>query len=176
MPASQINSDSKMEALEIEDEVLAAIVDAGPDGLSYQDGCEIVGMGYDRFYLLIQQLVSLGRLKVERGKLGNQNRIFLPYQEAPSISALTDKQKEVLELLCSKMDDERYISISYNQISRLTSCRCPAFAIERLDYKGFLAVLESGRGAWSNLYRIYPEQNGPRGYSWPRPEARPSEH
>jgi hypothetical protein len=44
MAASQINSDSKMDALEIEDEIADAIKDAGPNGLSYEDGCASVGL------------------------------------------------------------------------------------------------------------------------------------
>jgi hypothetical protein len=173
MSANQINSDSKMDALEIEDELAAAINEAGQNGLRFIDGAEIFGLDYDRFYLLAQRLVSLGRFKIERSQAGNENRLFLPHCAPPSTSAITTKQREVLDLLSSEMDEEGFVSLSYNQIARRTSCRMPSFAIERLDYKGFLEVREGGRGSFSNLYRIYPNRDGPRGYSWPRPTASP---
>jgi hypothetical protein len=176
MPASQINSESKMEALEIEDDLADAVKEAGPNGLSFKDGCDIIGLSYDRFYLLVQQLVSLGRFKIERSQAGNENRIFFPHCAPPIQSAITEKQQEVLDVLCSVMDDERYACISFGEIARRTSCRAPAFVIDRLDVKGFLEVLESGRGAWANLYRVYPNRDGPRGYSWPRPKASANEH
>lgn len=164
MPGNQINSDSKMEALEIEEEIADAVLAVGPDGLSFKDGCEIIGMDYDRFYLLVHQLVQLGRLKVERGRSGNQNRIFLPHQQAPANSTITEKQREVLDLLISEMDDDGLTVLSYKQIERRTQARCPAFILDRLDYKGFLEIVDRG-GPYANIYRVYPKQDGPRGYS-----------
>lgn len=174
MRGNQINSESKMEALEIEDELADAVKEAGPNGLSFKDGCHILDIDYDRFYLLVHQLVSLGRFKIERSQAGNENRIFLPFCAPPVQSTVTDKQREVLDLLCSIMDDEGFASISYGEIAKRTTCRTPCFAIERLDLKGFLEVRESGRGSFANLYRIYPNRDGPRGYSWPRPVASPA--
>lgn len=176
MAGNQINSESKLEALEIESEVVEAIQAAGSDGLSYKDGSEALGLNYDRFYLLVGQLVQLGRLKLERGRLGNQYRIFLPHQEPSYDTAITDKQRKLLDLLISLADEEGFVSISFGEIARRTGIGHPSFAIDRLDYKGFLEVRESGRGGWANLYRVYPNRNGPRGYSWPRPTASPNEH
>lgn len=176
MPGNQINSESKMDALEIEPEVVDAVREAGPDGLSFKAGCELVELDYDRFYLLVHQLVALGRVKIERGRKGNENRIFLPDQDPPWRSEITDKQREVFDLLCSEADEEGFVALSFKQIMERTSCRMPSFAIDRLDYKGFLEVRESGRGKYANLYLVYPRQNGPRGYSWPRPKASPYEH
>src|ERR1043166_498707 len=146
MPGSQINSDSKMEALDLEDEIAAAVKEAGKDGLRFIDGCEAVGVGYDRFYLLVHQLVQLGRFKIERSQAGNENRIFFPHCAPPTKSALTAKQKEVLDLLCSEADEEGFVSLSYGEIARRTKCSSPVFALDRLDVKGFLEVRESGRG------------------------------
>lgn len=173
MPASQINSDSKMEALEIEDELADAIKETGPNGLRFKDGCEIFGMDYDRFYLLVHRLIELGRFKIERSQAGNENRLFLPHHAPPITSAITGKQKEVLDLLCSEADEEGFVSLSYAQIAKRTGCGFPAFALDRLDVKGYLEVRESGRGKFANLYRVYPNRDGPRGYSWPRPVASP---
>lgn len=168
-----INNDSKLEALEIEDDLADAIVDAGPGGLRYMDGAERLGLDYDRLYLLVQVLVGLGRVKIELAPQGNQHRIFLPHQDAPAVSTITKKQREVFDLLCSHADDEGFVSLSFKKISERTSCRMPSFAIDRLDCKGFLEVRESGRGSFANLYRVYPNRNGPLGYSWPRPAASP---
>jgi hypothetical protein len=164
MPAIQINSDSKMEALEIEDELAEAILDAGPDGLSFQEGHEALGMDYDRFYLVVHHLCALGRVKIERSRHGNQNRIFFPHQEAPTRAAITDKQREVLSLLIAEMDESGLARISFGKIAKRTSCKMPAFAIDRLDYKGFLKVVRRG-GPGANVYRVYPRRDGPKGYS-----------
>lgn len=173
MPYAQINSDSKMEALEIEDDLADAVKDAGKHGLRFKAGCEIIGMDYNRFYLLVFRLVELGRFKIERSQAGNENRIFLPRHFPPIQSAITVKQKAVLDLLCSEADEEGFVSLSYAQIAKRTNCGFPAFAVDRLDVKGFLEVRESGRGSYANLYRVYPNRDGPRGYSWPRPTASP---
>lgn len=164
MPASQINSDSKMDALEIEDELADAVKEAGPNGLGFKDGCDLFGLNYDRFYLLAQQLILLGRFKIERSQAGNENRLFLPHCAPPIKSAITAKQREVFDLLCSAMDDEGLAVLSYGQIAERTSCRMPSFAIERLDYKGFLEIIDRG-GPYANIYRVYPNRDGPRGHS-----------
>lgn len=175
MPGNQINSELKMDALDLEEEIIDAVKAAGPDGLSYKQGCQLTGLNYDRFYLVVSELVRLGRVKIERSRAGNENRVVLPHQESPANLAITDKQREVLDLLCSEADDEGFVAISFNQIAKRTNCRMPSFAIDRLDYKGFLEVRESGRGSYANLYRVFPNRNGPRGYSWPRPTASPNQ-
>lgn len=164
MPASQINSLSKMDALEIEDDLHEAIRDAGPGGLSFKDGVDLLGIEENRFRLLVSQLLLLQRVKIERGQAGNENRILLPQQVPPRYATITAKQREVLDFLVSQMDDEGLACASFGRIARHTSCRCPSFTIERLDYKGFLEVVDRGTHE-ANLYRVYPEQDGPRGYS-----------
>lgn len=173
MPGNQINSESKMDALEIEDELADVIKEAGPNGLRFKDGAHIFDLDYARFYLLALKLVELGRFKIERSQAGNENWLFLPHHAPPIKSAITGKQKEVLDLLCSEADEDGFVSLSYEKIAKRTNCRSPVFALERLDLKGFLEVRESGRGSFANLYRVFPNRNGPRGYSWPRPAASP---
>lgn len=164
MPAAQINSDSKMEALEIEDDLHEAIRSARPNGLSIRDGVEFLGIEENRFRLLVSQLVLLQRLKIARGQNGNESRVFLPDQELPKFSTITLNQREVLDFLISEMDDEGLACPSYGRIRRSTRCRSPAFVIDRLDYKGFLEVIDRGTHE-PNIYRVYPDQDGPRGYS-----------
>lgn len=160
----QINSGCKLEALEIEHEILDAVKKAGTGGLSFKDGCEIIGMDYDHFYYLVHLLAQLGRFQIARSVIGNQGTILLPDADLPVFKTLTDKQKEVFDVLCSVADDENLAVLSFKKIAERTSCRCPALALERLDYKGLIEFVDRGTHE-TNIYRVYPNRDGPRGYS-----------
>src|SRR4051812_49123978 len=121
MPGNQINSDSKMDALDLENELADAIKAEGKSGLSFKEGARLFDLSYDRFYLLACQLVSLNRFKIERSQAGNENRLFLPHCAPPVTSALSAKQREVLDLLVSDMDEDGLAVISYAQIAERTS-------------------------------------------------------
>lgn len=164
MPGYQINSESKLDALEIEDDLVDAIGAAGPVGLNFMEGSEIVGMDYDHFYRAAHMLAWMGRVKVERAQTGNQYRLILPHWDAPTLM-LAEKQKQVFNLLCSEANQAGLVQISFAKIQRLTRCRAAAFAIDRLDYKGCLEIVDRGDSHRARTYRIYPNQDGPRGYS-----------
>lgn len=170
MPACQINSTAKLDALDIEDEIVEAIEDAGPGGLSYKRAADIVGLDYDRFYYVASQLSLLGRIKIERAQTGNEYRMILPHWDAPTLM-LSPKQQQVFDLLCARMNSDKLIQISFGEITKRTGCGAPSFALERLDYKGCLQVVGSGGPTFANTYRVYPDRDGPRGLSehWFKP-------
>lgn len=165
MPGSQINSDAKMEALEVEDDVVEAVKATAGIGLSIAECARVIDMDYSRFYRAVYDLERMGRIKVATGSRGQL--VILPEWQEPLY--ITERQKAVLGLLCSLMDHENKVRVSYDRLSRSIGKRGTAAydAVECLDRKGYLQVLERGKHTTANLYRVYPDRDGPRGYSWP---------
>lgn len=161
---SKINREVRLRALEIRDEVIEAAELAGSEGMKFSEGAELVGMEYDEFYSAVHELSQMGGIKVSRGPVGNQNRILHP--EWPEISpVLSGGQKSVLKTLEGRMDGGGYARISQSEIGDLSGCKSSYFIVERLDYKGFLEIVERGDPCTAALYKVYPQGDGPLGYS-----------
>lgn len=165
MPAYKINGIGKMIALEIEDDVIEAIRASNGQGLSIKDISRIIDMPYNDCYGAIYALEHMRKVKVAHGSRGMC--VILPEWEEPYF--ITERQKGVLKFLCSLMDSENTVRVSYGKISTaIKQTGTASFdAVECLDRKGYLEVLERGKHLKANLYKVYPDRDGPRGFSWP---------
>lgn len=171
MPGCLINGVGKMIALEIEDDVIEAIKGSNGLGLSIKDISRIIDIPYNDCYGAIYALEHMRKVKVAHGAKGMC--VILPEWVEPYF--ITARQKAVLDYLCSQMDRKNMVRVSYGKISTalILARKNPSGgtqindAVECLDRKGYLAVLERGNHLKANLYKVYPNRDGPRGYSWP---------
>ncbi len=157
-----INDVAKMDALDFEGELVDAIEATGRAGLSYADAARILDLDHNYFRHRAQYLIQMGRIKLTQGYRGY--RIVLPHWDDPHIYLITDRQRKALDFLCSQMDDDNLIRISTGKIFKATGVGPDA--IDRLDYKGYLEILERGHSTAATLYRVYPDRSGPQGYTW----------
>lgn len=167
MPACLINSIGKMDALEIEDDVIEAVQASNGLGLSIKDISRIINMPYDHCYRAIYALANMRKVKVSHGARGMC--VILPEWQEPYF--ITERQKAALKFLCSLMDKDNLVRVSLGKISTAISASGTTYAadaVECLDRKGYLEVVERGDRQKANLYKVYPDRSGPHGYSWPR--------
>jgi hypothetical protein len=162
-----INSVAKMHALEIVDDLVDFVEEAWPKGVSYSEAAQSLDMEQGRFRRAANELARIGRIKIDRGASLRGNGIILLWHWEAPVMPITDKQKEVLDLLCSCVDRKGIARVSFGQIAARTSCRAPSMTLDRLDVKGFVKVVARGNSHQANSYRVYPNGDGPRGYSWP---------
>lgn len=162
MAYQKINGVGKMDALEIEDELIEAIEATGHDGLSYKVAADVVGMEYNRFYQAAQNLIRMGKLKLGWSYRGH--RLILPDWHDPAVYTITVRQRAALEHLISLMDENHMVRVSMRKITAATGSGFDT--VTRLDYKGYLEVVERGGPTRAALYRVYPNRDGPLGYSY----------
>lgn len=156
-----INNPLKIAALEIEEELVSAIEDSGPRGLTYKEAADLLGMDYAQLYAAANVVESMGKIRGVRSARGY--RLILPGWKEPDVYVLSERQRRVLEYLCSVMGPDHLIRVSFNAIFKATGASYDA--VQRLDYKGFLQVIERGHSTTAALYQVFPDQNGPPGYS-----------
>lgn len=164
MPGCQINGIAKMTALEIEDDVIEAIQSTNGLGLSIKECSRIIDIPYHDCYGAIYALEHMRKVKVSHGSRGMC--VILPEWHEPYF--ITERQKAVLKYLCSLMDRDNLVRVSHGKISSAVhkSGTAAYDAVTCLDRKGYLEVLEWGNHLKANLYKVYPNRDGPRGYSW----------
>lgn len=164
-----INGVHKMFALEIEHELIAAITLVGDKGdfpgISIREGADIVGMPYNDFYGAVIALEEMKKIGISQNT-GRGRRLMLPSWTVPEYAPLTPKQKTVLNYLASKMNRWGYVRASSVQICKDTSLGCPWAQIDALDYKGFLQIVDFGSPKSARIYQIFPNADGPKGYTW----------
>jgi hypothetical protein len=165
--ACHINDVAKMRGLEIVDDLIDLVADASPNGVSFSQAAQSLDMERGRFSRAANQLSRIGRIKVDRGASLRWNGLILLWHWETPVRPITDKQREVLNLLCSCADEQGIARLSFKQIAERTSCRAPSMTLDRLDVKGFIQVVARGNTHQANSYRVYPNGDGPRGYSWP---------
>lgn len=168
-----INDLGKMAALDIMDEIVEAVQENEPHGITFKEGARLTDLSYNEFYRAIHSLAWLNKIKVVRGFQGHYNRIVLPEWEGPARLYVSDLQRKVLDLLCQRANAAGLVRISSLEISKIAGVKSPYDKINTLDKKGFLEVLERGGPTEAALYKVFPEGNGPQGYSYmpiaPRP-------
>jgi len=175
-----INDASKMRGLEIVDDLVDLIEESWPHGLSISQAAAALKMEPDRFRRAANALAYMGRIKIDRGlSLRGIGVLLLAHWDAP-VRPLTERQKAVLKFMCAGMDSNNLVMVSYRELSDalvrsgVSSKKTYAHdVIECLDRKGYLEFVECGDHHRATLYRIYPDGDGPCGYSWPRPKASP---
>jgi hypothetical protein len=171
---SGFNGVVRMRALEIEDELVAAVKAAGPNGLTFRDGCDLFGMEYNEFYGAAHELAQLKRIKIALGLNGHRHNMVMPGQPDPAYLVITEKQRRVLDYLISRSDERGVVSASRKEIRDNTGCSDPTFVLDRLDRKGYLQWIDAGGPSRKATFKMYPYGNGPQGSSsWPFTTGRP---
>jgi len=160
------NTDLRLDALEAADEILEAVKAAGPEGLRFIEGASVLGIGYDRFYSIANEVAYLGKVKIGRGGNGHRNRILLPDAVEPVELAVSAGQRKVLDYLCSVADENGIARVSIKQIKLATGISCPSFVIDRLDVKGYLDHTDLGGPTRCRSYRVYPDGTGRKSDTW----------
>lgn len=169
--ATKINTVAKMHALDIADEIVDAVREAtanGEDGITFKQAVEITGLGYHHLYQAIHELDRMGRVMVAHRSDRITRFIVLPDWEPPAKLELTDLQQRALDYLVSVADEDGIAYASYGEIAgRPGRGRHGGtyFTVETLDKKGYLSILLRGKGARRTLFQVYPDGDGPLGYS-----------
>lgn len=161
-----INSPVKMLALELAEELVELVREAGPEGLSYTTAAAALDMEYSQLYSAVPFICDLGHLKVGRGANGHRNRILLPDAIEPVELALSDGQKKVLDFLCSRADENGIVQASAREIRNGTGVTSPSFCLERLDLKGYLDFADLGGPTKAAKFRVYPNGTGRKSDTW----------
>lgn len=163
-----INTDLKMAALEIADDLLEAIDQSEFKGVTMMQGAAALGLPYREFYQSVVRLEDLGKIKLVRDRrAGNRYRIVRP--DAPCIdeaTIFTPVQKRVFDYLCGRADERGLVHASLKQISEGIghNSTCSG-SIDALDRRGFLEILHRGDSKRPRLYKIFPNGDGPKGWS-----------
>lgn len=167
MPGCQINDVGKMHALEMEADLIEAVSATGGAGLNIKECSRALDMNYNDCWNGIYTLEQMKRVKVVSGPHGR--RVILPSWKANFL--LTKRHDAVLKYLCSKADCNNLVRVSFAKIAvavrPIVGCGGVSDAIDALDRKGCLEVVERGTHLRANLYKVYPNRDGPEGYSWP---------
>lgn len=159
------NSDQRLDALEVSDELVEAIADAGTIGLTIKEASRLTGIHYMKLYQIILELECLGRLRVV--KICGRKWLVLPSSNAQSRDfPLTYKQEKLLAFLSSAMDENNMVRVSIGRMSAelgiKTSCQA---TVDALDVKGYLEIRDKGGPTRPRLYEIFPDASGPKGHS-----------
>ncbi len=171
------NSVGKLLGLEIADELLEAIrkaVAKGEDGITFKEAVALFDMPYHSVSAAVHALAKMGRVTFAWRADRNVLRIALPGWEPPAVLELTARQQMVIDFLASKADAEGYVAASTREILRSMGLAKGTIvdACLALETKGYLRIVARGRGVVPNTYRVWPNGDGPRGYSAPLPVHR----
>lgn len=164
------NGPAKLFALEVADDLVRHVRDAfdrGEDGLTYKQLAEAMGSGYHDVYYSVRKLTQAGLLKVASRADRNISKVVLPSWLPPPRLELTAKQRSALDYLISAMDSDSIAYVSFKDVSQNAALRVGGitYCLDTLDKKGYLSVLLRGKGARKTLFRVYPNGDGPKGYS-----------
>lgn len=167
MPGYQINGIGKMHALEMEEDLIEAVSATNGVGLNIKECSRVLDMSYNDCWQGIYTLEQMNRVKVVSGPHGR--RVILPNWKQNWL--LTKRHEAIFNFLCAKMDLNNLVRVSFARISEgvkpLVGVGGVSDAIDALDRKGCLEVVERGTHLRANLYKVYPNRDGPEGYSWP---------
>lgn len=176
-----INYVSHVNALEIEMELLEAVHEAvarGEDGLTYKQAAALLEMSYEQTYGAVNALSRMGKIKIGSRADRNVCRIVLPGWEPPAKLDLTRKQRAALDYLISRMEGGPLLRASFRDIVKgaVLAKGGVVATLEALDKKGYIVILDRGRGTTPTLFHVYPEGDGPRSYSPMKPPMRSEPH
>lgn len=167
MPRCHINDVGKMHALEMEDEVIEAILATNGAGLNIKECSRVLDMGYNDCWAGVYALEQMRKIKVVSGPHGR--RLIMPGWKANWV--LTRRHEAIFNFLCSKADSNNLVRVSFAKIGEgvrpWVGVGGVSDAIDALDRKGCLEVVERGTHLKANLYKVYPNRDGPECYSWP---------
>lgn len=164
------SSVGKLAGLEIKDDLIAAIHDAvseGHDGITFKDAAEMFGLSYHSVYSAVHELVAMGAVAIASRADRTTTRIALPTWTPPDALDLTAKQRSALDYLVSVMDDEGIAYASFKEVATSGALAVGGIVacLDALDKKGYISILLRGKGARKTLFHVYPDGDGPRGYS-----------
>ena len=161
---------AELNAADIADEILDAVRDAvsrGEDGITFKEAVHITGLSYHHTYSAVNILAVNGRVCLASRADSSTIRIALPNWTAPVRLDLTAKQAAAMDYLVSLMDDDGIAYTSFAEIAASSNVPIGGISacLDALDKKGFLSILLRGKGARRTTFRVYPDGDGPRGYS-----------
>lgn len=164
------SSVGKLTGLEIREQLISSIqeaVDEGEDGITFKDAAEMFDLSYHAIYSAVHELVAMGAVAIASRADRTITRIALPTWEPPGALDLTAKQRGALDYLVSVMDGEGVAYTSYKDISTAGPVAVGGIVacLDALDKKGYISILLRGKGARRTLFHVYPEGDGPQGYS-----------
>ena len=171
------DSVGKLLALEIRDDVVAAVGEKarkGADGLTIKEVAALFGLEYHHAYTAAAELVAMKALTWAHRADRTVCRLPLPDWRPPEKLDLTAKQRAALDYLVSAAGGERAVRASFRDITKGAGLSGGGIVVllDALDRKGYIRIAERGRGTRKTLFEVYPQGDGPRGYSPMRPPTR----
>lgn len=162
----KINRELKLEALALADELLDAIDQSEFAGVTIMQASNATGVPYRDLYGLALRLEDAGKIKLVRDqRSGNTLRLVRPDNPCLEFAKLlTPGQQKTLDYLSGRADARGLVHASISEISRAVGTYCYSF-IEGLDRRGFLEILHRGDCKRPRLYQIFPNGDGPKGWS-----------
>jgi hypothetical protein len=163
---SKLNPVGKMLALELAP-LLPRWWEKNPDGLTVKMIMRLSGIDYSRCHAAFLQLEELGIADIlQRPDRSGLYLVPLDYIPPP-VWDITAKQRAVVDWMATHMDSDGSLRASMREIcfGAMRSKGIITAIIESLDRKGYLEILERGRGTKKTLFRVWPNGDGPRGHS-----------
>lgn len=138
---------------------------AAPDGITIRELRARLETDYNDTYAIARLAHSMG-YAVFATKADCRTKVLMPPGSADPVWDLTPKQRAVLDWMVANMSDDGTLRASYGEIARALGANSISVdKIGGLDCKGYLEILDRGGPHQKTMFRIYPQGDGPKGWS-----------
>lgn len=150
--------------LEFESDISALVELMGAEGATINQVVEWTGLSRHHSYRAVTDLCERKVIKVIMRSDRFAQRLVPIWWEEPAQLDLTNKQRSALDYLISHMGSDGKARASFKDIAAKGNLALGGLTVilDALDKKGYIDILERGRGSTKSLFLVHPKGDGAR--------------